>query len=142
MTQTSPLLRTYMTAHGIDPRSVLPDGRLGLNFDSRWRVQLRPLGDGRIQLSALVLDVSDWSRSQIEELLVPLANYAVGVMRDHACSLALDLAAGRLLLQEQVPAEASLSQLEAALGDFVNLLAFWNGSARMEAARRQAAVRS
>jgi hypothetical protein len=117
----------------------LPDGRVGLSFDGRWRVQLRPLTDGRFLMSAMLLDVSNLTRSQLEDLLLSLATYSVGVMQDHACGLALDEASGRLMLQEQVPAETSLAQLEAALGDFVNLLAFWNGSARMEAVRREVA---
>jgi hypothetical protein len=43
-------------------------------------------------------------------------------------------------LHQQVAADASLFKLESALGDFVNMLSFWTGSARMEAARRQATL--
>lgn len=133
------VLRTYMLAHRIDPRTLLPDGRLGLSFDGRWRVQVRPIGDGRLLLSAVLLDVSALRGAALEEVLVALANYATGVMRDHESALALDEVAGRLLLQQPVSEEASLFQLESALGDFVNMLAFWSGSAKMEAVRRQAA---
>ena len=134
------LLRAYMVAHQVAPGSVLPDGRLGLSFDGRWRVQVRPLSDGRLLLSAAVLDVADRSGPAREELLVALAGYATGVMRDHESGLALDEEAGRLLLHQQVAADASLFKLESALGDFVNMLSFWTGSARMEAARRQATL--
>ncbi len=134
------LLRAYMVAHQVAPGSVLADGRLGLSFDGRWRVQVRPLSDGRLLLSAAVLDVADRSGPAREELLVALAGYATGVMRDHDSGLALDEEAGRLLLHQQVAADASLFKLESALGDFVNMLSFWTGSARMEAARRQATL--
>ena len=134
------LLRAYMVAHHVAPGSVLPDGRLGLSFDGRWRVQVRPLSDGRLLLSAAVLDVADRTGPAREELLVALAGYATGLMRDHESALALDAAAGRLMLHQQVAADASLFQLESALGDFVNMLSFWTGSARMEAARRQATL--
>jgi len=134
------LLRAYMVAHQVAPGSVLPDGRLGLSFDARWRVKVRPLSDGRLLLSAAVLDVADRSGPAREELLVALAGYATGVMRDHESGLALDEEAGRLLLHQQVAADASLFKLESALGDFVNMLSFWTGSARMEAARRQATL--
>lgn len=140
MTSALPMLRAYMVAHGIDSRALFPDGRLGLSFDGRWRVQLRPAPEGRLLVSAVLLDLSRLTAIQIEELLVPLATYAVGVMRDHGSGLALDESTGWLMLQEQVPADASLSQLESALGDFVNMLSFWSGSARMEAARRQVAA--
>jgi len=132
------VLKAYLVAHRIEPQAVQADGRLGLGFDGRWRVQLRPVGEGRVLLSALLLDLGGLGEPQREGLLLALAGHAAGVMRDHACALALDEDAARLLLQQQLPAELSLPQLEAALGDFVNLLAFWEGSARMEAVRRQA----
>ncbi len=139
MVPLPPVLRAYISAHGIDSRSVLSDGRLALQFDNRWRVQVRPLGDERLLLSAVLLDVSRLSSVQREELLLPLAAYALGVIRDHASALALDLPAGRLMLQQQVPSDVNLAQLESALGDFVNLLSFWSGSTRMEAVRQQIA---
>lgn len=132
------VLKAYMVAHRIDARAVLADGRLGLGFDGRWRVQLRLVGEGRLLLSALLLDLAGLGETQREGLLVALAGHAAGVLRDHACALALDEDAARLMLQQQLPADLSLSQLEEALGDFVNMLAFWEGSARMEAVRRQA----
>ncbi len=142
MVPLPPVLRAYISAHGIDSRPVLSDGRLALQFDNRWRVQVRPLGDERLLLSAVLLDVSRLSSVQREELLLPLAAYALGVIRDHASALALDLPAGRLMLQQQVPSDVNLAQLESALGDFVNLLSFWSGSTRMEAARQQIAPTS
>ncbi len=140
MIKLPPVLRAYMSAHGIDASSVLPDGRIALQFDSRWRVQVRPLNDGRLLLSAALLDVSRLSTAQLDELLLPLASYSLGVIRDHASALALDVASGRLMLQQQVSAEVNLAQFESAVGDFVNLLSFWSGSTRMEAARQQVAL--
>ncbi len=132
----SSVLKSYMVAHRVDPAALRPDGRLILTFDARWRVQVRPLVDGRLQLSAAILDISRMEDPLLEDVLLRLCGLAAGLVRDHHGALALDEAAGRLLLQAMVPADVALHQFEAALGDFVNTLAFWSASARAEAARR------
>lgn len=132
----SNVLRSYIVAHRIDPAAQRPDGRLVLTFDARWRVQVRPLADGRFQVSAAILDVSRMDEPLLEDVLLRLCALAAGVMRDHHGALALDAAAGRLLLHATMAADAALHQFEAELADFVNTLAFWSASARAEAARR------
>ncbi len=130
------VLKSYLVAHRVEPGALRPDGRLILTFDARWRVQVRPLVDGRFQVSAAILDVSRMDDALLEDVLLRLCGLAAGLVRDHHGGLALDEASGRLLLQAMIPADAALQQFEAALADFVNTLAFWSASARAEAARR------
>ncbi len=132
----SSVLKSYMVAHRVDPAALRSDGRLVLTFDAKWRVQVRPLADGRFQVSAAILDVSRLDEPLLDDLLLRLCGLAAGVIRDHHGALALDAAAGRLLLHATIAADAALHQFEAALADFVNTLAFWSASARAEAARR------
>lgn len=134
-----PCLRSYMMAHGIDPRELIGDGWLGLTFDGRWRVQLRVMPDQRLMLSAVLMDVSRVRHEHLEDLLVALAQYAVGVMQNYEGGLALDTGAGRLSLHQTVPSDATLEQLETSLADFITLRSFWAGAITLETARHQIA---
>lgn len=132
-----PALRSYLLAHQLDARAFVAEGCLGLTFDGRWRVQVRVLADRRLMLSALLMDVSQIRDEALEDLLMALGSYAVGLMRTYAGGLALDTAARRLLLQQAISAEASLEELETHLGDFITQLSFWAGVLPLETTRRQ-----
>jgi hypothetical protein len=129
-------LRAYMNVHGIEPGALLQDGRLALTFDGRWRVQVRPMPDGRLLILALVHDLGTLPEIRADEMLARLGHYASGVIRDHRSTLAMEEGGRRLMLQEVVPADLTLPQLEESLGDFLNVLAFWSRTSQMEAAGR------
>ena len=130
------VLRAYMSVYGIDAGAIRQDGRLALTFDGRWRVQVRPLADGRCVLVALVMELRQLPEIRADDVLVRLGQYASGLIRDHRSTLAMDEGGDRLLLQQVLEAAPTLPQLEEALGDFVNVLAFWNRTSQMEAAGR------
>ncbi len=130
------VLRAYLSVHGIEPSAIRPDGRIALTFDGRWRVQVRLLADGRLVLFARVLELDAVPAHRVDDVLMRLGHYAGGLIRDHRSTLALDGDARMLLLQEVLAPELTLPQLEQDLGDFLNVLAFWNRTGQMEAAGR------
>lgn len=121
----APVLRAYLDRLGLDDSVLHEEGRLRLRVDGRYSVDLLPARGGQLALLATVADLGAWPPAQVEARLMDLLGQAVGLMRAHASGLVIDEPRQRLQLQQVLPADAQLEDLEPALEDFLNLLAFW-----------------
>ncbi len=122
-----PVLVAYADRHGVAASAFLADGTLSLIYDAAYRVEVRPHLEGRLVLESFLLDLSLLPETRQGEALVSLLRDAAITVRDHACGLVLDETRSRLLLQQVLPAPVDLRRLETELGDFVNVLAFFQG---------------
>lgn len=120
-----PALAAYATRHRLDPAAFRSDGRITLQFDGRYRIQLRPAADGRIAITARLQDLAGRPAAQVEDALQRLAVFGSGLLREHASSLCIDGADDALMLQQVVPASADADLLEAEIAAFVNALSLW-----------------
>lgn len=130
--RTRPLLRAYMDRLGLDDSVLREDGRLRLRVDGCHGVDLLPVPGGGLVLLSDLADLSSWPRGHADEVLVHLLEMATGLLRDHASSLAIDAGRHRLQLQQVLPPQASVDDVEQALAGFLNLLPFWSQTCRQE----------
>ena len=130
-----PVMRDYARRHGLEPVAFRSDGGVTITFDDRYRVQVRPLGEGRQGLSSLLLDLGAEPPARVDELLARLARYAAGALRSDASGLALDASGQLLVLQQSLPPAIDLPRFEIELAEFVNALAFWTRTAAQEFAQ-------
>ncbi|MFD0669026.1 CesT family type III secretion system chaperone [Ramlibacter sp. MAHUQ-53] len=138
MTTIHPLARAYADRNGLGPEAFRPDGRLVLEFDDRYRVQLRPASEGRIALVARLADLGQWPRGMADDLLLRLSAKGAGLLRAHAAGLVIEEAFDSLQLQRVLPNTLGVEGLEKELGAFLNLLTFWRDVCSEWAARRVA----
>ncbi|HZY20522.1 MAG TPA: CesT family type III secretion system chaperone [Ramlibacter sp.] len=122
---THSAVSAYAARHRLDGSALRSDGRLTLRFDGRYRVQLRPAADGRIAVVSRLLDLSGRPRADADEALRQLATLACGLLRQDAAALCIDTPESALVLQQVLPADTDVEQLESQLAAFVNALAFW-----------------
>lgn len=120
-----PTVTAYVQRHRLEPGALRADGRLTLRVDGQYRVQVRPAADGRIALSARLLDLGGRPQADTERLLQQLATLASGMLQQHAAALAVDAAEPALVLQQLLPADTGVDAFEDELADYVNALAFW-----------------
>ncbi len=130
-----PAVRSYAASLGMPPAEFRADGRLVLVVDDQYRVQMRPGPDGRILMTCALMDLGTLPPDQRDGLLVRLATWATGLMRDHASGLAAEPGASRLVLQQVLPSSCDLPCLEAELEDFINMVSFWSRTCEQEAGR-------
>lgn len=128
-----PALRAYLARHAIDPAGVRRGGRVTLTVDGTYRVHLQPAADGRLAITSVLLDLGLVAPDRLTDFLIRLAQGACALLREHAAGLAVDDAADRLVLQQLVAASVDLTELEAELAAFVNVLAFWVAAVAREA---------
>jgi len=130
-----PAVRSYASSIGMAPADFRGDGRLVLVVDDQYRVQLRPAPDGRILVSCALMDLGGLAPSQAEGLLVRLATWAAGLLRDHASGLAIEPGGTRLVLQQFLASSCEIGDLKTELEDFINVLSFWSRTCEQEAGR-------
>ncbi len=131
-----PVVKAYVVRHGLGEDALREDGRLALEFDDRYRVQVRPASEGRVALVSRLADLTRWSRLAGDDLLQRLAHRSAGLARTHAAGLVIDEALNSLQLQQVLPAATGVDALERELAEFVNVLAFWSRTCNEEAGRR------
>lgn len=121
-----PVVRALMQSHRIPSEAVRGEGRVVLTLDQRWRVHLVPTAHARVALQSELLALPEQPGRTTDDALLYLAKVAAGLLRRHASSLAIDARRRALVLQQLVPATASLAELEDALADFTNALDIWS----------------
>lgn len=119
------VLGAYAQRNRIDAEAFRPDGSMCLVFDAVYRVTIRSLPDGRMLFLSPVLDLWALPGSEQDDFLLRLLRTGAGLIRDHACGLAVDETRNRLVLQQVLPAGASVQDMEDQLADFLNVLGFW-----------------
>ncbi len=134
-TQSLPVLTAYMARHGITGSALRPDGSLRLNVDGRYRLEIRPVGVGRLALLASLVRLSGRPARQVDDFLARLLGVSAALVRQHACGLVMDSSQGLLQLQQLLPGTLEVGQLETAVADFLNALATWCVICEQEAAR-------
>lgn len=133
-----PALQAYAQRHGLDATAFAREGRLRLRVDARYRVLVYPAADGRLALTARLLDLAEYTEGAAEDLLLRLAALGAGLLRDHACTLCIDAAQRQLQVQQILPAAIDAEGLEAEMADFLNSLAFWSRACDQERAQLRA----
>jgi hypothetical protein len=120
-----------MQAQALPPSSLRPDGRLTLVVDQRYRVHVSPGADGRVVLNATVamFDPTE-PPAHADRLIERLLQLAQGLLKGHASGLHLSQHGDTLGLQQWLPAQVSVQQLQEALAHFVNDLSFWVRAAK------------
>lgn len=126
------VLSAYMERLGLEDSVLREDGRLRLQVDARYRVDLLALPGGRLAILSDLADLGSWPAAQVDNLLLHLLELAAGLLRDHACGLVIDARRQRLQLQQVLPSEASVDDLEQAMAGFLNVLPFWSQTCRQE----------
>lgn len=98
--------------------------RLNLNVDERYRLQLRGLADGRIQVRSRLCELPGAGPAR-DELLRTTGTLACGRINAAAATCVVDADEHALWLS-QVAAVTSVQEVDELVGDFVNELAFWD----------------
>lgn len=121
----APVLRAYLDRLDLDVSVLQEDGRLRLRVDHRHGIDLQPVSGGQLALLATIADLTTWPAAQVDTHLLALLGQAAGLMREHASGLVIDERRQQLQLQQVLPADTQLGDLEQALEDFLNVLDFW-----------------
>ncbi len=124
-TPCPPVLRAYMNRLGLEGSVLREDVSLRLRVDHRYVIALQPASHGQLALLATVADLAAWPSAQTDTRLLDLLTQSAGLVRDHASGLVIDDQGQRLQLQQVLPPDTEVGQLEQALEDFLNLLEFW-----------------
>jgi hypothetical protein len=126
-----PALASLVRAQGLPETAVRSDGRLTLVIDRQYRVHVSPAADGRLAVHArLVAPEAGLANPRNEGLIDKLLTAAQALVATHRSGLVAAPQGDALLLQQWVPAAATLETLQTALAEFVNALAFWAKTAK------------
>jgi hypothetical protein len=121
-----PTVLAFMTCRQIEAGSLRRDGRLSLHFDDIHRVHICPSPHERIALTASLLALGAMPSEQaVEQLLSTLTRKATGMLQKHPSTLCIDPRGQSLQLQQVLESDINVEELENALAEFVNALAFW-----------------
>ena len=112
------LLHAYAQQLGIsaDDRSV--NEPLDMQVDDRYR-----LPQGGIVIVSRLRSLPDEEFDR-DELLLRVSQMALGMMKEHASTCVVDSSERAIWLQQTV-ATNSTHEIDEAVGEFVNALAFW-----------------
>lgn len=127
------LLRAYMDRMGLDDSVLREEGGLRLRVDGRYVVDLLPVSGGRLAALSTLADPASWPPAHADDILICLLELSVGLLRDHACSLVIDARRQSLQLQQVLPPQAQVVDVERALAELLNLLPFWTQMCRQKA---------
>lgn len=130
-----PMLHAYSQRHGIEPTALRDDGRMVLEVNERYRLDLRPAADGAVAVTARLLGLASVPPAMQDDLLLRLTTMATGLARDHAAGLVIDEARQTLLLQQVLPGTLGVTELEEELAGFANQLEFWSRVVLRESGR-------
>ncbi|QXL83634.1 hypothetical protein [Comamonas sp. NLF-1-9] len=97
--------------------------RLHLTVDERYRLQLRSLADGRIQVRSRLCELPEAGPAR-DELLRSMGALACGRIQSAGAACVVD-ADERAFWLSQTVAASSAQEVDELVGDFVNELAFW-----------------
>lgn len=116
-------LRTYAQHLGIEAPRPASQARLDLRVDDRHRLRLLALPDGSVMIRARLMPLPQGANER-DALAARIGRLACGMMKHHASTCVIDPQARSLWLQ-QTTAGTSAHDIDDAVGQFVNALAFW-----------------
>lgn len=117
-------LARYLAERHVGDGYVSPDGSITMVFDGRYRVACLVLSNGELLLEARICDLAADAaarRSLLEELLLQTGR----TLERHAEWMSITQDRQTLVLQQTLPAQAPLMDVERLLEDFINALANW-----------------
>ena len=97
--------------------------RLTLTIDGRYRIQLRPQGDQRVQAKCR-LRALPAPGAERDQLILALGRLACGTMNRSSAACVVDADERALWLSQVAPA-TSTQEVDELVAGFVNELAFW-----------------
>lgn len=117
-------LAGYLARHRMQLQEDRVDGAVTLLVDQRYRIFCRPAPHGDLVLESRVIDLpndTNAADSLIQECL-----YASWVrMPDYQDIPALSDDGEAILIQQRIPSDASVNEVETALEAYVNALSDW-----------------
>lgn len=119
-----PLISSYVSRHALSADSVREDGRLTLVVDDRYRVHLQSSGQGWLALSARLCSLPE-AGVERDGLLLSLGRQTMAVLNRYSSSCVIDEGEQNVLLQQLVRSDSSATDVDEAVGQFINALSFW-----------------
>ncbi len=116
------LLRRYAANYAIPMETNAVT--MQLLVDDRYQLRLRALPGEGIMVSAYLRSLPEAGKAR-DDLLQAFAKLACGTMKDQATTCSVDARERAIWLQLPAPVQ-SLQDIDDAVGDFVNSLAFWS----------------
>lgn len=120
------LLKEFAARNQLEDLGRRRDGSYTLVFDGRYKVRLVPDGTAGTVLVGRAGTLPEDERRR-QTVLENVLQTAAGRMRTGHETVALEPTGDTLVVHQRLPADMSLPDFEAALGDFVNALARWQG---------------
>lgn len=96
---------------------------IDMSVDGRYRLRLRALPEGGIVIVSRLHTLPDPGTDR-DELVLRVSQMALGMMKEHASTCVVDASERAIWLQQTV-ATNSTHEIDEAVGEFVNALAFW-----------------
>lgn len=118
------LLHAYAQHYGLTSPGSVGSAPVDMTVDGVYRIRLRALSHGGIALSARLRALPEAGPAR-DDMLLNVARMACGTMKEHASGCVVDELERAVWLQQTAPA-ASAQDIDDAVGDFVNALAFWS----------------
>ena len=117
------LLQAYAQQLGMAAGDRSINEPLDMNVDDRYRLRLRALPEGGIAIVSRLRTLPDAGKDR-DELVLRVSQMALGMMKEHASTCVVDSSERAIWLQQTV-ATNSTHEIDEAVGEFVNALAFW-----------------
>ncbi|QIL70564.1 type III secretion system chaperone [Diaphorobacter sp. HDW4B] len=122
-TVSANLLQAYAQQLGMAAGDRSINEPLDMNVDDRYRLRLRALPEGGIAIVSRLRTLPDAGKDR-DELVLRVSQMALGMMKEHASTCVVDSSERAIWLQQTV-ATNSTHEIDEAVGEFVNALAFW-----------------
>ena len=122
-TVSANLLQAYAQQLGMAAGDRSINEPLDMSVDDRYRLRLRALPEGGIAIVSRLRSLPDAGKDR-DELVLRVSQMALGMMKEHASTCVVDSSERAIWLQQTV-ATNSTHEIDEAVGEFVNALAFW-----------------
>ena len=122
-TVSANLLQAYAQQLGMAAGDRSINEPLDMNVDDHYRLRLRALPEGGIAIVSRLRSLPDAGKDR-DELVLRVSQMALGMMKEHASTCVVDSSERAIWLQQTV-ATNSTHEIDEAVGEFVNALAFW-----------------
>ena len=121
---TARLLEAYAEQHGLLGEGLSSLGPVNMTIDSKYRVRLRALPEGGVTIISRLRSLPDPGQAR-DEMILRVSQMALGMMKEHSSTCVVDESERAIWLQQTVHTN-STSEIDDAVGGFVNALAFWS----------------
>lgn len=125
---SNPLISEYLQRHRL-PAPADGQEHVTIMVDDRYRIRLAQTPGGTVALASRLCPLESSGHARDEQLAM-LARLALGMMHRHDSSCAIDPAEESVWLQQIISANSNVSDMEEAMGSFVNALSFWSNAIR------------